>query len=247
MQTVGVDLAAEPKNTALATIEWSEGRAQVVDVQVGVDDNRILQAAETAAKIGIDCPLGWPDTFVQFLRDFHEGSYVTVPPGADQKWRKSLANRITDLEVQRKLKLTPLSVATDRIGLTAMRAASIQSLLAKAGYPVDRTGSGLLVEVYPAAGMVHWHLDHRKYKGSKNEVALGKLVDQLPKRLILGDHESLCRKSDHALDAVIAALLARAAALGLTRPPSPEHLDAATREGWIALPTCEIDALVHPA
>ena len=46
-----------------------------------------------------------------------------------------------------------------------------------------------------------------------------------------------CRRSDHALDAVIAALNARAAALGLTATPGAEQLDAARTEGWIALPT----------
>jgi predicted nuclease with RNAse H fold len=247
MLTAGVDLAAEPKNTGMATIVWSADRAEVVDLAIDVDDAGIVLAAGNVAKMGIDCPLGWPDTFVQFLRDFHEGSHVTIPTGADRKWRKSLANRETDLDVHRRLGLTPLSVATDRIGLTAMRAASIQSALTNAGHPVDRTGGGLLVEVYPTAALLHWEMKHhRQYKGARNEAALGELVDGLPLWLDLGDHEALCRRSDHAFDAVIAALVARAAAIGHTRRPSATHLDAATREGWIALPTGPMDQLVQP-
>ena len=45
--------------------------------------------------------------------------------------------------------LTPLSVAADRIGLTAMRAAGTLSRLAAEGRPVDRAGNGIVVEVYP--------------------------------------------------------------------------------------------------
>jgi len=55
--------------------------------------------------------------------------------------------------------------------------------------------------------------------------------------LELGGHGQACRRSDHALDAVVAALNARAAALGLTTTPAAKQLSAARTEGWIALPT----------
>jgi hypothetical protein len=42
--------------------------------------------------------------------------------------------------------LIPLSVATGRIGLTAIRAARLQTLLADCGHDVDRSGTGLIVE-----------------------------------------------------------------------------------------------------
>ena len=68
---------------------------------------------------------------------------------------------------------------------------------------------------------------------------LGLLVDDL--RTALPDfdwhgHDSLCRQSDDALDAVVCALMARAAHLRLTTGP-PDHLSArAATEGWIHLP-----------
>ena len=42
--------------------------------------------------------------------------------------------------------------------------------------------------------------------------------------------------SDDALDAVLCALIARAAALGLTVPPPDQDRERARAEGWIHLP-----------
>jgi predicted nuclease with RNAse H fold len=248
MLTIGIDLAAEPKNTALAKIEWSTDKARVLDLRVDVNDDSIVDSAADTDKIGIDCPLGWPDTFVRFLRSFHEGSHDAIPAVADGTWRRSLAYRVTDEQVRADLadfKVIPLSVAADRIGLTAMRAARLQALLAADGHKVDREGTGLIVEVYPAGGLAYWGMNHRQYKGSKYEAALGELVDNLPRWLEFGEYESLCRRSDHAFDAVIAALLARAAALGFTKPPTAGQQAAAVREGWIAMPTRAMNDLVN--
>jgi hypothetical protein len=104
----------------------------------------------------------------------------------------------------------------------------------------------LIVEVYPAAGLKLWHLPHNRYKGRANHTALGALVDALIRGapwLDLGDHERVCRLSDHAFDAVVAALLARAAARGLTVMPEGVDRVAGTTEGWIALPSCTLGEL----
>jgi hypothetical protein len=45
-----------------------------------------------------------------------------------------------------------------------------------------------------------------------------------------------CLESDDPLDAVLAALIARAAAVGLAKPPPAADLDLARQEGWIHLP-----------
>jgi hypothetical protein len=55
--------------------------------------------------------------------------------------------------------------------------------------------------------------------------------------------EAACRRSDDAFDAVIAALTARAAVLGRTDLPPASSLDAARVEGWIALPTGDLEEL----
>lgn len=46
MITAGVDLAAQPERTAVATINWTAGHAVIEDVARPADDNVILQAVE---------------------------------------------------------------------------------------------------------------------------------------------------------------------------------------------------------
>ncbi len=58
MLTIGVDLAAEPKGTAVAGIEWADGRAKLVNLMLGATDGYIVEASSSAGKIGIDCALG---------------------------------------------------------------------------------------------------------------------------------------------------------------------------------------------
>jgi predicted nuclease with RNAse H fold len=244
MRTVGVDLAAEPVNTAIAVVEWEPSAARVVTVELPGDDDAVLRHADEADKIGIDCPLGWPDSFVEFLVD-HQDLREHATDATSAAWRRSLAYRHTDEHVRGVLGVVPLSVSTDRIGLTAMRAAQLQVALAHQGHSVDRAGSGLIVEVYPAAGLKHWNFAHQRYKGSTGRRALDLLVTQLRRDapwLDLGDHETACRNSDHVFDAVVSALLARAAALGRTIPPDDHAV--AGREGWIAHPTCALSDLV---
>jgi predicted nuclease with RNAse H fold len=245
--TVGVDLAAEPANTAVARIRWAGSSAVVEAVGVGADDPGLVKEIMASDRAGIDCPLGWPRRFVEFVADHQAGTLVAPDGIAGKDWRRQLALRQTDLAVRSATGLIPLSVAADRIGLAAMRCAALLARLAAAGQPVDRSGAGVVVEVYPEAALKHWGLTYRRYKGAANTAAREQLVDTLTSAapwLSLGSHEQTCRRSDHALDAVIAALNARAAALGLTTTPSPEQLDAARTEGWIALPTGSLADLI---
>jgi hypothetical protein len=53
------------------------------------------------------------------------------------------------------------------------------------------------------------------------------------------EHRRAYDASEHAFDALIAALTARAAALGLTAPPEGEEVAPAELEGWIHLPERE--------
>jgi predicted nuclease with RNAse H fold len=242
--TVGVDLAAEAVNTAVARMAWRDGAAEVESVTVGTDDATIAAAIGVADKAGIDCPLGWPRRFVKFVVQHQAAELVAPVDVAGREWRRQLAWRDTDLATRAATGLVPLSVATDRIGLAAMRCAALLARLASEGRPVDRTGVGVVVEVYPAAALRHWRLTHRGYKGNANTAVRHQLVDGLVAAapwLRLGTAEELCRQSDHALDAVVAALNARAAALGRATTPSTE---AAATEGWIALPTCDLAELV---
>jgi len=246
MLTVGVDLAAESARTALASVEWDTKRAAITELIHGVGDDVILAALAPAGKAGIDCPLGWPEAFVDFIAD-HRVGHVTIPAGlTGQQWRRRLAWRLTDEAVRAETGLIPLSVAADRIGHAAMRCAGLLEELARRGQPVDRCGNGVVVEVYPAASLKQWGLPHRGYKQSRNAQALQALIDDLLAAapwLDLGPYENLCRSSHDAADAVIAALTARAAQQGLTTRPDGRQEPAARSEGWIALPTSPLRQL----
>jgi predicted nuclease with RNAse H fold len=244
--TAGVDLAAESTTTGVAVIEWSSTSALVTSLAVGTEDAEILASTSGADKIGLDCPLGWPDPFVAFVVAHRDG-HVPVPDGTPGKiWRHRLANRRTDDVVHRQFGLVPLSVSADRIARPAMRAAGLLSLLAASGRPVDRSGSGAVVEAYPAASLKQWGLSYRRYKGVANRPALNDLADSLLAAapwLRLGRYEELFRTTDHAFDAVVAGLTARAAALGQTLKPAADELAVAQREGWIAVPLQPLTAL----
>ena len=246
MLTVGVDLAAEPVNTAVAWLDWAPGTCLVRRLVIGVDDALIVDALLAADKAGIDCPLGWPAPFVEFVKA-HQAGYVDVPADTTGRaWRRDLALRLTDQQVYERTGLTPLSVSADRIAHAAMRCAGISARLAREGRPVDRCGRSVVVEVYPAASLKLWGLSHRGYKRPRNLADLGHLVDELQAAapwLDLGANESACRRHHDAADAVIAALTVRAAFRGLATTPDEEHVDTATAEGWIALPTTPLHDL----
>ena len=245
--TAGVDLAAEAAGTAIAMMTWDRSCARVTSVTVGAQDAHVRSATRVANKVGVDCPFGWPSTFVGLVSD-HQRAQLQAPPSSGREWRRSLTMRATDEHVHRVTGLTPLSVSADRIAHATLRWAAIAASVAAAGLDASRDGSGLLAEVYPAAALRLWGLPHRGYKGSANRAVRGELVDRLAAGapwLHLGEFEELCRTSDHALDAVLCALLARAVACGRTQPAG-RHQPEAIQEGWIHLPTVPLDVLIRP-
>lgn len=247
MRTVGVDLATDDAKTALAVIDWDRDAARLVDLQRPCDDEAVIAALEGCTKAGIDCPLGWPDQFVNFLLQHRDGEVAHPEALIGIEGRRGLVYRRTDVVVRQRGGPRPLSVAADRIALTAVRAATIQARLKRAGKAVDRTGAGLAVEVYPAASLHAWELDYSGYKEPRNRPRLSDLVSAIldsANWLRLGTFEAECRRSDHAFDAVIAALTARAAACGQVTQPAPEDEAYARNEGWIAVPTCSLAALL---
>ncbi len=210
MRTAGVDLSAEARGTAIAYIDWAGPRPVLDMVQVGADDSTVLSALGNPERAAVDCPLGWPEPFIDFLVA-HRAGRAAAPVGqTGLEWRRSLSRRATDLHVAETLPgLVPLAVGADRIAAVAMRAAVLLAALADAGQPVDRSGGGRLVEVYPAAALRVWGLASRSYKGGGNRPALSLLVDELQAALpslAWQGHERTCRESDDAFDAVVCAI-----------------------------------------
>jgi predicted nuclease with RNAse H fold len=241
--TLGIDLASQAKGTAACAIDWCAGRARVLDVACGQDDEALLERIAGADKVGIDVPFGWPDAFVDAVAGFHTGRSW---PDASVT---ALRYRETDRVVAARTGRWPLSVSTDLIGVPTFRAARLLARLAAAGHAIDRSGAGRLVETYPAAALRLWGFTSTGYKRREGRSALHALFRRLEDRtrgwLDLGAAaRRLCRGSDDALDAVVAALIARAAALGLCDGPPASLAAVAAREGWIHLPTADaLDSL----
>lgn len=245
MRTVGVDLAAEPKKTALAVVDWSDGVARVESIRLGVGNDAIAEAVLACDRTGIDAPFGWPDAFVRMVSEHHAGRLPATGGLANREGRRPLTKRRTDLVVQAATGIAPLSVSADLIAHVALRCAGILAELGDLGVDVGRV-DGQVVEAYPAAALRTWGLVSRGYKSVQNRVTLGELVDAFLAAahwMELGAFQTICRESDDALDAVLAAVIARAAALGCTELPEGGDRDVAEREGWIHVPTAGLQSL----
>lgn len=244
MLTAGVDLAAEPKGTALALVEWSSGLAHVVDLQVGVTDDPIVEIAAQVDRLGIDCALGWPQEFVNFVSQQSDPTLSQHNFDGGMAWRRSLAYRETDRHVREVTGRWPLSVSTDRLGLTAMRCAGLLTRLSASGVEIDRSGAGLVTEVYPGASLRLWGFNTSGYRTSEDlRATLLSALKEQATWLDLGDSEELIISSCDAFDAVIASIAARAATLRRTLPPREDQLHAARVEGWVALPVGQLATL----
>ncbi|THJ67980.1 DUF429 domain-containing protein [Arthrobacter echini] len=245
MLTAGVDLAAESTGTALAVLDWS-GAEVNAQVHLGTSDAEIAATAPKVATLGIDCAFGWPDDFVAFITRHARGDRVDSTVDAGMAWRRRLAYRATDRATRDITGRWPLSVATDRLGLTAMHCAVLLDAVSDAlGAPVDRSGAGTAVEVYPSATLRGWQFDTRGYKNDADvrRTLVARLLERAPWLALDEETLALVVASDDAFDAVVAALAARAHALGLSHPVPHGYHEQARREGWIALPVGPLEDL----
>ena len=224
MRTVGIDFASQPKNTALCEIVWDGSSATVVQVATNVTDDQIRALVEhpPSRVLGVDIPFGWPTHFVQFVTAHL--ARVTPPPGVTGTQKRL---RATDEFIWQLFRRQPLSVSTDRLGIPAMRWAA---LMQEFGV-TDRAGDGTFFEVYPAAARISWGLS------PKDDVAaLDMIMAECPLFFASAALSQVLLQSDHAFDALMCALAARAAAVGLTYGPPPELRELAEVEGWIHAP-----------
>lgn len=238
-------MAAEPKGTALALIDWRDSAANLIEVVVGVDDAEVISKTTVADKIGIDCALGWPVEFINFLNRQVTLDENTEDIQGDLAWRRRLAYRETDRHVWQSTGRWPLSVATDRLGMTALRASGLLSKYAKQGVQIDRSGQGLIVEVYPAASLRAWKTNASGYRVSEytRSTLLQEIKGHAP-WLNLGSFQELIVESCDAFDSVIASLSARSAALGFFEAPPSQYQELAQIEGWVALPNSQLQDLL---
>jgi predicted nuclease with RNAse H fold len=229
VRTLGIDLAAQPLSTGACVVSWRPSGAVATVVPPPVGDNVVLRLAADADVVAVDAPLGWPDSFVTAVTAHHSGQSW---PGADTL---ALRYRLTDLEVALRTGVRPLSASSDLLAVCAFRAARLQGALGVAA----RDGSDRLVEAYPAGALRVWGLPATGYKRTRGAAVRAAIVESLERLCpwLSFDADAL-RHRDHDLDALLCALVARAAATGRTVLPTPDQATLAAREGWIHLPTC---------
>lgn len=245
MISAGIDLAADPKGTALALIEFANNKVKLSYLEQGLDDQALITQTHNADKVGIDCAFGWPIQFAEFLTKHQDLTSTDLIDGG-MDYRRELSFRETDRDIRRLTGRWPLSVSTDRLGLTAIRCAGLISKYQAKGIEIDRAGSKLLVEVYPGATLRNWKLDTTGYR--INPDARASLLEQLELLapwLELSSFRTQMIESADCFDAVIAALAARAVHQGAYHKPTAEQLGSARVEGWICLPSSELQKQLH--
>lgn len=240
MRTLGIDLAAQAEGTFLCELEWRrDGKVHLLDLRqnekhAADEDLRAAITRPGITKVGVDVPFGWPDAFVALMR----GDDCDVRAW-QERGSERLRLRATDLACREApLSMTPMSVTMDRIAAPAMRWRLLSRLLP--------TSSPECFEVYPAAALKQWDLPYQSYKRPEQGAARAAILSAIVRPLELapsGAQTALLRDRADALDALVAAIVTRAVALGRTTPPPPELAEVAAREGWIHVPTCAIAEL----
>ncbi|MGE4428610.1 MAG: DUF429 domain-containing protein [Solirubrobacteraceae bacterium] len=255
--TLGIDLASQPESTAVCAIQWDPSprvtalwRGVHGDGVTKLHDELLLSAMrgdfqDDIEKIGVDAPFGWPQAFVAAIQD------PDAWPVEIDHDRSRLERRDTDRWVREQTGKQPLSVSTDRIAYPAMRLAGLLSAYRLATRTeVDRTGrTGMFCEVYPDPAIRRfglWSADappRESYKGPRGRDRRSSVVDLLTTKApwleIDESHVGACRDHDDCLDAVLCALVARAAAVGLTQAIPDRYVASAAVEGWIHLPVAD--------
>lgn len=234
--TLGIDLSAQPAGTAACRLAWGQEQVVALTLDADLDDRALTDLHSGASRVAIDAPFGWPRAFVAALVEWDSSG--TWPSVAGQELRY----RATDLYVQEVTGIWPLSPSSDRIAVCAWRCAA---LLADWGVR-DRLGGDGAVEAYPAAALRCWGLPSRGYKAQAPQARartadvraqiIAELQLHCPWLALTDAQWGACHDSHDVLDAVICALVARAASLEATVLPSASVTAHAAQEGWIQLP-----------
>jgi len=247
MITVGVDLASQSNDTAIAVVEWGPGRSRALRVVLGADDEMILDEAKRADTIGIGSPFGWPDPFYDFITQNRVGKVDEPRRAATVSGRDEIMYRTTERRVRDWLGLKLMPSTSNMLGSTVLRCAGLQTRLMEDGVAVTRGAGGRVIEVFAPASLMAWGLHEPAYK--TQSASRARILEQAARRLSLdlGEYRALCVESDDAADALVGAMTARAVALGLWRAPvdDDEKAHAAT-EGWICVPNGTIETLLGP-
>jgi predicted nuclease with RNAse H fold len=239
VRTFGVDLASRDSLTAGSVVEW-DPEPSVVEVRLPLSDDAIVGLATGPKTVvtAIDAPFGWPRDFAAAVHGYDAGGPFQVDGSL---WLRETDRRIVSTTGRR-----PLSVYSDRIAYPAVRAARLLTRLG-GDVPAARDGRDNVIEVYPAAAMIAWGIAPGRYKrpdALKARVALLESFEALLPGLDVQGHHDVLVATDHAIDALVAALVGRAFSLGQVAAIPTSVREAASVEGWIWVPDRPLGALV---
>jgi predicted nuclease with RNAse H fold len=83
MRTLGIDLAAQAKDTAACVVRGRDGAAELELIDVGLTNDDLLPLMRKADVVGLDAPFGWPADFAEAVRHWNDkGEW---PPVWDDK------------------------------------------------------------------------------------------------------------------------------------------------------------------
>lgn len=235
--SLGIHLGASPRSTFACMIDWPhEGGLGHPHVHAAIgnltDDALLGQLQQANDVVGIDAPFGWPSAFVDFVALYQHPLLQGAPhlnwnnPAAVQAHRR----RATDQALRAQLP-NPLPALFDErvFGAVTLRCAN---LLVAAGVH-NRSGAQGVFEVYSRGALEVWVGGVGRYgadRGLREQivVALGAALGVPLDPQFWGNRGRL--------DALVAALVARAASVGLTHPPPGGLLAQAAVEGWTHMP-----------
>jgi predicted nuclease with RNAse H fold len=248
VRTLGVDLTSQPADTAIAGIEWPQGDVprlipfSQLESEPFTDERLIdLLDSQEWGRVAIEVPFGWPRSLLGLLERWRIGIPVELPAEM-RAGHSEVLFRATDLVVWEQTGVRPSPVGLDKLAWVALRAFHI---LSAAGAHTDRAGlRSAVIETYPKAALTRWS-DMPATSTKSGDAAPGvraDLVDRISAELALQieseDRERLIAVGrDHRFDALLCALVARAAMLGRTTLPRPGPArELSEEEGWIHLP-----------
>lgn len=248
MKTLGIDIASQARDTALAAIEWPEtGSPRLIAFseleESQFTDDRLTEVLRSHdwGRVAIDVPFGWPSGLLDLLGRWRRGEVVDFP-AERRKGRSETLYRRTDLVTWDRTGVKPIPVGVENLAWVSLRAFHV---LSQADLHRDRVGlRSPVLETYPKAALKCWPempLESTKSGDSAPRAraeALARLVETVALRIDDVDRGKLVEETkDHRFDALVCALVARAAMVGRTQLPVKADADAADQEGWIHLPS----------
>lgn len=237
---IGVDCAAQDKNTGLALGHFDGHLCKVLEVVHGKSVDSVSGkiskwiSENQPTLIAMDAPLGWPAPLGDSLHSHKAGEHVAIEPDM-------LFSRATDRVIREKTGKKPLEIGADKIARAARSALKLLfNLRALTGDPIPvLTTKPIMdegicaIEVYPAATLTVKGAMQPKYKDKKALQTRRSILNSLETQLDITADRNLIENNHDVLDAVICVLAGMDFLLRDVIAPSKDDFNYARKEGWI--------------